>query len=135
MTNEAEYYQDEDIDPITNAAINHDKEERRFAVFDMTLVVEVHCKEFMQRELPAQPQHSDATGRLQGTAAASITGCRPQKEVTYIIYVLLQWDDSVKIQDMTPGPEKGKFVDFWLQWSEECSEMHSQTNSGTWLGA
>ncbi len=60
------------------------------AAFNTAAVAKVHCLEFMQRAFLSKGVLSGKEKTL-GTAAASITACRLQSKIDYIIYVLTNW--------------------------------------------
>jgi hypothetical protein len=63
----------------------------------------------MQRAFPPKPAN-DGKKKTQGAAAALITACRPQREVDYIMYVLMHWQVGVKLSDMNPGTERDRLT-------------------------
>jgi hypothetical protein len=65
----------------------------------------------MQRAFPPQPANIGKK-KTQGAAAASIKACRPQSEVDYIMYVLMNWQVGIKLTDMNPGTERDSLQKF-----------------------
>ena len=63
-----------------------------------------HRLEFMQRDFPHQPANV-GKAKTQGAAAASIKACRPQSEVDYIVYVLMNLQVGVQLTELNPGTE------------------------------
>ena len=66
-----------------------------------------HRLEFMQRDFPHQPANV-GKAKTQGAAAASIKACRPQSEVDYIVYVLMNWQVGVRLTELNPGTERDR---------------------------
>jgi hypothetical protein len=88
---EAEYDDKNDALPATDAPFGVTQwDARRLAEFNTAAAVAAHRLEFMQRAFPPQPANV-GKAKTQGAAAASIEACRPQSEVDYIVYVLMNW--------------------------------------------
>jgi hypothetical protein len=104
---DAKYNDKDDVLPVTDAPFGEkQQEERQLAAFNTATVVAAHCLEFMQRAFLPRPA-DDGKKKTQGANAASITVCRPQSELDYIIYVLMHWQMGVKLTDMNPvTPER-----------------------------
>jgi hypothetical protein len=99
---DANYGNKENVLPLTDVAIGEkQQEQRRLAEFNTTTVIEVHCLEFMQRAFP--PKLADeGKKKTQGAAAESISACRPQSKLDYIMYVLMYWQVGIKLHEMNP---------------------------------
>ncbi len=82
-------------------------DKRHLAEFNPGAVVAVHWLEFMQRAFPPQPANVGMT-ITQGAAAASIKACRPQSEVDYIVYTLMNWQVGVRLTELNPGTERDR---------------------------
>ncbi len=88
---EAEYDDEDNVLPVTDAPFEvMQRDARRLADFNTAAAVAAHRLEFMQRAFPPQ-QANLGKAKTQGAAAASIKACRPQSEVDYIVYVLMNW--------------------------------------------
>jgi hypothetical protein len=77
------------------------------AEFNTAAAVAAHRLEFMQRAFPPQPANA-GKAKTQGAAAASIKACRPQGEVDYIVYVLMNWQVGVRLTELNPGTERDR---------------------------
>jgi hypothetical protein len=84
---------------------------RRLAEFNTATAVAAHRLEFMQRAFPPQPANV-GKAKTQGAAAASIKACRPQSEVDYIVYVLMNWQVGVRLTKLNPGTERDRLQGF-----------------------
>jgi hypothetical protein len=102
---EAEYDDEEDVLPVTDAPFGvRQRDKRSLAEFNTATVVVVHWLEFMQRAFP--PQRANVgKKKTQGAAAASIKACRLQREVDYIMYILMHWQVGIWLTDLNPGTE------------------------------
>jgi hypothetical protein len=86
---DTKYNDKEDVLPVIDALFGEKQRGKRwFARFNTATVVAVHCLKFMQRAFPPRPAN-DGKKKTQGATAASITVCRPQSELDYIMYVLM----------------------------------------------
>jgi hypothetical protein len=86
---EAEYDDEDDVLPVTDAPFGVTQLDGRcLAEFNTAAAVVVHPLEFMQRAFLHQPANL-GKAKTQGAAATSIKACRPQSEVDYIVYVLM----------------------------------------------
>ncbi len=100
---EAEYDDKDNVLPVTDAPFGVTQQDaRRLAEFNTAAAVAVHRLEFMQRAFPPQPANI-GKAKTQGAAAASIKACRPQSEVDYIVYVLMNWQVGVRLTELNPG--------------------------------
>jgi hypothetical protein len=109
---EAEYDDKDDVLPVTDAPFGvTQRDARRLAEFNTAASVAAHWLEFMQRAFPPQPANV-GKAKTQGAAAASIKACRPQSEVDYIVYVLMNWLVGVRLTELNPGTEKDSLQDF-----------------------
>jgi hypothetical protein len=87
--NEAEYDDEDDVLPVTDAPFGVTQwDARRLAEFNTAAAVAGHRLEFMQRVFLPQPANV-GKAKTQGAASPSIKACRPQSEVDYIVYVLM----------------------------------------------
>ncbi len=62
------------------------------------------------------------------TASASITMCRPQKDIDYIIYIFKNWHVGVNIKFMEPCSERASIQKFWKV-NQMVPSMSSSTSS------
>jgi hypothetical protein len=109
---EAEYDDKEDVLPVTDAPFGvTQRDKRRLAEFNTGTVVVAHRLEFMQRAFPPQPANVGKT-KTQGASAASIKACRPQSEVDYIVYILINWQVGVRLTELNPGTERDRLQSF-----------------------
>jgi hypothetical protein len=112
---DAEYNNEEDFLPLTDAPMGEQqREQRRLAALDTATAIEVHCLEFMQRAFPPKPA-DEGKKKTQGAANASITVCRLQSKLDYIMYVLMHWQVGVKLHEMNPGTERDRLTRFCRQ--------------------
>ena len=94
---EAEYDDKDDVLPVTDAPFGVTQQDaRHLAEFNTAATVAAHWLEFMQRAFPPQPANV-GRAKTQGAAAASINACRPQSEVDYIVYVLMDWQVGIRL--------------------------------------
>ena len=56
--------------------------------------------------------------------SAPILACWPQAELDYIEYVVNNWQHGVKVQNMSPGPEKDQLVEFCHSHPRENKYVH-----------
>jgi hypothetical protein len=75
-------------------------------------VVKEHRREFMWR---AFPEKQLPAGVSQSVAAATISLCRPLKELQYITEVVRHWQVGVKIKEMDAGYERTRLQEFCRQ--------------------
>ncbi len=109
---EAEYNDEEDVLPVTDAPFGvRQRGKRRLAEFNTATVVAAHQLEFMRRAFPPQPANVGKK-KTQGAAAASIKACRPQSKVDYIVYILIHWQVGVRLTDLNPGTERDRLQTF-----------------------
>ncbi len=95
----------------------------------------------MKRAFPPKSAN-DGKKKTQGAVAVSNTGCKPQSEVDYIMYVLMHWQVGVKLTDMNPGTERDWLTKFCRQHcnrtkTKSCRiipvpENQFMTNQGLW---
>jgi hypothetical protein len=105
---EAEYDDEDDVLPVTDAPFGvTQRDVRHLAEFNTAAAVVAHWLEFMQRAFPPQPTNAGKV-KTQGAAAASIKACRPQSEVDYIVYVLMNWQVGVRLTELNPGTERDR---------------------------
>jgi hypothetical protein len=71
---EAKYDDEEDVLPLTDAALGEKHREQR--TFNTAAIIEAHCLEIMQRAFPSKEAVAEKK-KTQGAAASSITACRP----------------------------------------------------------
>jgi hypothetical protein len=94
---EAEYDDKDDVLPVTDAPFGVTQQDaRHLAEFNTSAAVVAHRLEFMQRAFPPQPANV-GKAKTQGAATASIKACRPESEVDYIVYVLMNWQVGVRL--------------------------------------
>ncbi len=109
---EAEYDDKDDVLPVTDAPFGvTQRDARHLAEFNTAAAVAVHWLEFMQRAFPHQPANV-GKAKTQGAAAASIKACRPQSEVDYIVYVLMNWQVGIRLTELNPGTERDRLRGF-----------------------
>jgi hypothetical protein len=77
-------------------------------------------QEFMQRAFSFKGVVAGKE-KMQDAAAASITACRPQNKVDYIIYVLTHWQMGIKIHQLDHGSERDRLVRICWQHCNEPS--------------
>jgi hypothetical protein len=112
---DAKYNDNEDVLPVTDAPLGEKQwEEGWLAAFNTATVVAAHQLKFMQRAFPPKPAN-DGKKKIQGATGASITACRPQSEVDYIMFVLMHWQVGVKLTDMNSGTERDRLQKFHKQ--------------------
>jgi hypothetical protein len=117
---DAKYHDKEDVLPLNDVAFGEkQREQRRLAVFNTATIIEAHCLKFMQRAFPPKPADIEKK-KTQAAAFASITACRPQSNLDYIIYVLMHWQVSVKLHELDPGTERDRLMRF-------CRQHHNGT--------
>jgi hypothetical protein len=105
---EAEYDDEEDVLPVTDVPFGvRQWDKRHLAEFNTGTVVVVHWLEFMQRASPPQPANVGKT-KTQGAAAVSIKAYRPQSEVDYIVYILMNWQVGIWHTELNPGTERDR---------------------------
>ncbi len=86
---DAKYDDKEVVFPVTDVPFGEkQQEERQLAAFNKTTAIGAYHLEFIQRAFPPRPAN-DGKNKTQGSAAASITVCRPQSELDYIMFVLM----------------------------------------------
>ncbi len=111
----AKYNDKEDVLSFTNVAFGEkQRERRRLAALNTAAIIKAHCLEFMQRTFPSKPAVAEKK-KTQGATAESITACRPQSKVDYIIYDLTHWQVGVKIHQLDPGSERDRLMRFTRQ--------------------
>ncbi len=109
---EAEYDDKEDVLPVADAPFGvRQWDKRRLAELNTGTVVVAHWLEFMQRAFPTEPANVGKT-KTQGAAAASIKACRPQSEVDYIVYILMNWQVGVRLTELKLGTERDRLQSF-----------------------
>jgi hypothetical protein len=109
---EAEYDDKDDVLPVTDAPFGVTQQDaRHLAEFNTAAAVAVHQLEFMQRAFPPQLANV-GKAKTQGAAAASIKACRPQSEIDYIVYVLMNWQVGIRLTELNPGTERDRLQGF-----------------------
>jgi hypothetical protein len=109
---EAEYDDKDNVLPVTDAPFGVMQQDARHLVeFNTAAAVAVHRLEFMQRAFPPQSANG-GKAKTQGAAAASIKACRPQSEVDYIVYVLMNWQVGIRLTELNPGTERDRLQGF-----------------------
>ena len=92
---EAEYDDEDDVLPVTDAPFGVTQQDARHLVeLNTATAVAAHQLEFMQSAFPPQPANV-GKAKTQGAATAFIKACRPQSEVDYIVYVLMNWQVGI----------------------------------------
>ncbi len=109
---EAKYDDEDNVLPVTDAPFGvTQRDARRLAEFNTAAAVAAHRLEFIQRAFPPQPANV-GKAKTQGAATASIKACRPQSEVDYIVYVLMNWQVSIRLTELNPGTERDRLGRF-----------------------
>jgi hypothetical protein len=112
---DTKYNDKENVLPVTDAPFGEkQREQRSLATFNTATVIATHHLKFMQRAFPPRPA-DEGKKKTQGGTAASITACRPQSELDYIMYVLMHWQVGIKLTDMNPGTEMDRLKRFCRQ--------------------
>jgi hypothetical protein len=109
---EAEYDDEDDVLLVTDAPFGvTQRDARRLAEFNTAAAVAAHRLEFMQWAFPPQPANV-GKAKTQGAAAASIKACRPQSEIDYIVYVLMNRQVGIRLTELNPGTERDRLRGF-----------------------
>ncbi len=95
-------HDDTDFFPVTSTA----EEQRRLIDNNLNPVllamIDRHRKIFMAKAFPP----------VQEDAADYMLWCRPQAELDYIIHVLNNWQEGVRLKEVPPGPERDRLAKF-----------------------